>query len=444
MIRQHLAAALAGCTLLAAAPPPTLAGEPAAPRRITVNLRDVPVGDVFEMLSRNEKINVLVGKGVTGNVSVNLYNVSAEEAVRTVAEAAGYVAEQRGDTYLVVERKDAGLDGLSGNTQLRAFKVQYSNPKTVADILVKHVSRYGKITPLLERNLIVVEDQPAFVERIERLLGQVDVEPRQILIEAKILEVRLDRSEAFGVDWSKIVGGSNRSYTLGTKGLADRTSSGLFFSVVSDNLNVYLSALASKGRVNTLATPKLLALENQQAVTSIGDQTGYKVTTTINQVTTESIQFLESGVILRVTPSIDERGRILMKIHPEVSTASVNNSIPSKNSTQVNTTLIAEDGQAIFIGGLIRNSANYKRSGIPLIGELPVLGAAFSHWEDAGTSSETVVVITPHIVRTADPVVATPANLATPAASRLEDSEPPLLRSATSLQDSLEQLRPRD
>jgi type II secretory pathway component GspD/PulD (secretin) len=103
--------------------------------------------------------------------------------------------------------------------------------------------------------------------------------------------------------------------------------------------------------VHTLATPKLLALENQQAITSIGDQTGYKVTTTINQVTTESIQFLESGVILRVTPSIDERGRILMKIHPEVSTASVNNSIPSKNSTQVNTTLIAEDGQSIFIGG---------------------------------------------------------------------------------------------
>ena len=173
-----------------------------------------------------------------------------------------------------------------------------------------------------------------FQHRFQTLLQQVDVQPRQILIEAKILEVRLDRSEAFGVDWSKIVGGSDRSYTVGTRGLADRAGSGLFFSVVSDNLNIYLSALASKGRVHTLATPKLLALENQQAITSIGDQTGYKVTTTINQVTTESIQFLESGVILRVTPSIDERGRILMKIHPEVSTASVNNSIPSKNSTQ--------------------------------------------------------------------------------------------------------------
>ncbi len=204
MIRHRLATALVACALAATGQPAAFAADP-APRRITVNLRDVPVGDVFEMLSRNEKINVLVGKGVTGNVSVNLYNVSADEAVRTVAEAAGYVAERRGDTFLVVERKDAGLDGLSGNTKLRTFKVQYSNPKTVADILTKHISRYGKITPLLERNLIVVEDQPAFVDRIETLLQQVDVQPRQILIEAKILEVRLDRSEAFGVDWSKIV-----------------------------------------------------------------------------------------------------------------------------------------------------------------------------------------------------------------------------------------------
>jgi type II secretory pathway component GspD/PulD (secretin) len=436
-VNRKLAAILLAFSVLGTPSQPARAGDPDTPRRISVNLRDVPVGDVFEMLSRNEKINILVGKGITGNVSVNLYNVSAEDAVRTVAEAAGYVAEQRGSSFLVVERKDAGLDGLSGNTILRTFKVQYSNPKTVAEILIKHVSRYGKITPLLERNLIVVEDQPAFVERIEKLLEQVDLQPRQILIEAKILEIRLEQGDAFGVDWSKVVGGSDRRYTVGTKGLADRTSNGLFFSVISDNLNIYLSALSSKGRVRTLSTPKLLAMENQQAITSIGDQTGYKVTTTINQVTTESIQFLESGVILRVTPSIDERGRILMKIHPEVSTATVNNNIPSKNSTQVNTTLIAEDGQSIFIGGLIRNNSNFKRSGIPLLGEIPVIGNAFSHWEDGGVSSETVVVITPRIVREAEAMPNRPA-------ARLEDNEPPLLRSAANLEESLERLRPRD
>lgn len=437
MTRSRFAAALLAFAALGASALPAAGADPAAPRRITMTLRDVPVGDVFEMLSRNEKVNVLVGKGVAGNVSVSLHNVTTEEAVRTVAEAAGYVAELRGDTFLVLERKDAGLDGLSGNTQLRTFKVQYSDAKTVAVILTKHISRYGKITPLPERNLIVVEDQPGFLARIEQLLEQIDLPPRQILIEAKILEIRLDNNESFGVDWSKVMGGGNRSFTIGTKGLANKTSDGLFFSIVSDNLNMYLSALSSKGRVHTLSTPKLLALENQQAVTSIGDQTGYKVTTTINQVTTESIQFLESGVILRVTPSIDERGRILMKIHPEVSTASVNNNIPSKNSTQVNTTLIAEDGQSIFIGGLIRNSNNYKRAGIPLLGDIPVIGNAFSRWEDGGTSTETVVVITPRIIRDAESTTER-------AALRLQEAEPPMLRSAVKLEHTLERLRPLD
>ncbi|MBL8454433.1 MAG: hypothetical protein JNK97_16985, partial [Zoogloea sp.] len=140
---------------------------------------------------------------------------------------------------------------------------------------------------------------------------------------------------------------------------------------------------------------------------------------------------------LRVTPSIDERGRILMKIHPEVSTASVNNNIPSKNSTQVNTTLIAEDGQSIFIGGLIRNSNNYKRAGIPLLGDIPVIGNAFSRWEDGGASTETVVVITPRIVRDAEAASERPA-------ARLQEAEPPLLRSAVKLEHSLERLRPLD
>jgi type II secretory pathway component GspD/PulD (secretin) len=115
----------------------------------------------------------------------------------------------------------------------------------------------------------------------------------------------------------------------------------------------------------------------------------------------------------------------------------VNNNIPSKNSTQVNTTLIAEDGQSIFIGGLIRNSNNFKRAGIPVLGEIPVIGNAFSHWEDGGVSSETVVVITPRIVREAEALAIRPA-------ARLDDSEPPLLRSAANLEESLEKLRPRE
>jgi len=91
---------------------------------------------------------------------------------------------------------------------------------------------------------------------------------------------------------------------------------GLFYSLANKNLQLFLEAQATKNRVRTLSAPKLLAMENQEAKVVIGNSTGYLVTTTINQVTTQSVQFLESGVILRVTPSVDQLGRVMLKVHP--------------------------------------------------------------------------------------------------------------------------------
>jgi type II secretory pathway component GspD/PulD (secretin) len=170
---------------------------------------------------------------------------------------------------------------------------------------------------------------------------------------------------------------------------------------VNRNVDVYLSALSNKGRVRTLATPKLLALENQEATTNIGDKLGYRLTTTINNVTSESIQFLETGVILRVTPSVDSDGRIVLRVRPEVSSGSVSAGIPSKKTTEVSTQMVAEDGQSILIAGLIKTSEGRRRIGIPLLGDVPGIGKLFSNNETTGSSTETIVMITPRIVRDA-------------------------------------------
>lgn len=365
-------------------------------RLISLRFKDAALHEVFDVLSRHERVNILLGKGVAGNVSVSLYNVEPRQAIHTVASVAGYVVEMRGADYFIVERKDSRLAS-TANTQVRSFKVQYSNTRLVADILTKHLSPSGKITPLEERSTLVIEDQPDYLRRIERILQEIDAEPKQILIEAKILEITLDQSEVFGVDWQKIFN-ADRGNAVGTTGLAPRGIAGLFFNLVNRNLEVYLAALSSKGRVQTLSTPKLLALENQEASAVIGDRIGYRVTTTINQVTTESIQFLETGVILRVTPSVDQQGRVRMRIHPEVSSASVAGGIPSKKSTEVTTQLLCDDGQSIFIGGLIKQSTSARRSGVPVLSDVWGIGRAFSNTDESTTMTETVVIITPRIV----------------------------------------------
>jgi type II secretory pathway component GspD/PulD (secretin) len=201
---------------------------------------------------------------------------------------------------------------------------------------------------------------------------------------------------------------------------------------VNQQLDVFLSALSSQGRVHTLSTPKLLALENQEAQAVIGERVGYKVTTTINQVTTESIQFLDTGVILKVTPSVDQRGRVLLNIHPEVSSASLASGIPSKKSTEVTTQLLCEDGQSVFIGGLIKRVSSKRRTGVPVLGDLPAVGALFSSTEEIGTTTETVVVITPRVVKATQDLAAP-----IPQALDIKEGEPLRLRASRGLDSTL-------
>jgi type II secretory pathway component GspD/PulD (secretin) len=374
--------------------------------RVTLNFRESSIQEVFDVLSRKDKVNIILGKGVTGNVSVNLYNITVEEAIYRVAESAGFAVEFRNGDFFVLDHKEAGLEHPEGLMKLRTFKVQYSDPKQVADILTKYLSRYGKVTPLIDRRMIVVEDTPEFVERASKLLVELDAQPKQILIEAKVLEVTLDDGEIYGVDWSKVFGSTSGTHgSFGTNSLATGNvtggpkQAGFFFSLANKNLELFLEAQSTKNRVRTLSTPKLLAMENQEAKAVIGKSTGYKVTTTINQVTTESIQFLESGVILRVTPSVDQLGRVLLKVHPEVSSTTLNAGIPDKKSTEVTTDLLCEDGQSVFIGGLIKKTSSKDKTGVPILGDIPGIGRLFSTTTETVNNTETVVIITPKIVQ---------------------------------------------
>ncbi|VXC28209.1 conserved exported hypothetical protein [Massilia sp. 9I] len=383
------------------------AGAPATAGTNLTSLvfRDAPIAELFEMISRRERINITLGKGVTGNVAISLYDVSARQAIQAIAEAGGYQVLERERGYMIVNPAQAaqgaqGTMAAPGDRRLevKALKVQYSEPQVIAEILAKHVGMGGKVTALPLRRQIIVEDSAAGIARIESLMREIDRQPRQIMIEAKILEITLDDNQHFGVDWQKIfsANGVNR---FGTSGLAQR-GAGFVFNFVNDNVDLYLNALSNKGKVRTLATPKLLTLENQEASTNIGDKLGYRLTTTINNVTSESIEFLDTGVILRVTSAVDADGKIVMRVKPEVSSGTVLGGIPSKKTTEVSTQLVAEDGQSILIGGLIKASAGQRRTGVPLLGDVPVLGHLFSNDEQTGNLTETIVVITPRIVPT--------------------------------------------
>ena len=356
-------------------------------------VHDADVREVFETIARAHRVNVAMSDEVSGKVSVSLHDVLVDDAIDAIAQTAGFAVERRRGTYIVVAYDAVGRDHTDGATAVRSFKIQYSDPEQVKQILEKHLSRFGRITALPARSMVVVEDRPEFLARVARILEEVDRQPQQVLLEAKVLEIGLNKDDSLGVDWNALVNATGTDVTIGVRGFTSGTAPGLFFDIFGDKIEGAIEALTEEGRVRTLASPRLLAMEHEEAEVLVGERLGFRVTTTINQVTTESIQFIDSGVILRFTPSIDRQGRVLLAIHPEVSTGTITNGVPSVTTTEVTTQLLAEDGERIFIGGLIRHTASENRRGVPFVSRIPVLGLLASRNEWSHRSTETIVVV---------------------------------------------------
>lgn len=374
-----------------------LLSMPGQAENVTISVRDAGIGEVIDMIARQQRVNVLVPAKLSGNISLNLYDVPVEKALAAVANAGGFALEKRGENYFIVAHDEVGRYANGNLTELRWFELNYVDGEKVKEMVESYLSRYGKVSFIANRNLLVVEDRPEFVRRVASLLKAVDKRPRQVMIEAKILEVTLNDDENFGIDWSDLFSGQGGTGEYGTQGFtAGPDAAGFFFNMVTPNVSVALNALRDEGRLHTLSTPKLVALENQEASVVIGDRRGYQVTTTINQVTTESIEFLESGVILRVNVQIDEDERILMSVHPEVSTGTVDaNGIPSQTTTEVTTNLLIPSGETVFIGGLIKKSEVDTRRSVPGLNRIPVVRRLFTGTENSQITTETVVLITP-------------------------------------------------
>lgn len=395
-IRAARATVLATMLLLAAV---TRAQD--VEHRISMTMKDADLADVMDMISREQRVNVFVSTDSSEQVSFSLYDMSVPEAIRSIANSAGLAVEHYDDNYYIVDRDEAGKYAPDAITHVRAFELQYVDVDEIASLLDPYLSDYGEITLFTERNMFLVQDTPEFLRRISALVATIDEKPAQIMIEAKILEVTLTDEDSYGLDWSKVFNSDGGGGTFGTQGLSDPTSAGLFFDYATPDITATLNALTSQGRVRTLSTPKLLALENVESSVIVGDRRGYSVTTTINQVTTESVEFLESGVILRVTSSVDDNGQVMMDIHPEVSTGVIDplTGIPSQTTTEVKTRMIVPDSSTIFVGGLIKNRIDESKRGVPVVGRIPVVGGLFSNRQTSTTNTETVVLITPTIVR---------------------------------------------
>ena len=353
-----------------------------------------------KLLCKGRDFNLIIGEEIKGEVKVVLHDVTFEEALDAILSSGDLTYHRRGKTIFI------GTEHMES----RIYKLRYVKPSKISSLISPLLSKSGKTTTNDELMVMMVKESQQFFGPIEEIIRAVDVAPLQVLIEARILEIELSDDFALGVDWNYLqisddiqhLGGPEATASLQTQGfgnLASGGGSGLFFSFSNYNIELALDALSEKTDINTLSSPKILVINGKEAQILIGGKLGYRVLVVTETSSAETVQFLEVGVTLTIRPWITDHGDIIMEIHPEVSSGTVEVGLPTKNTTEATTELRVHDGDTALIGGLIKKSNQQTNKQVPFLGDIPFLGYLFKRKEIKEKRSEIVVLVTPRIVR---------------------------------------------
>ena len=262
-------------------------------------------------------------------------------------------------------------------------------------------------------NAIIVYGTSRQYAVIEEALRKLDVLPYQVLIEAAITEVSLTNDLRFGVQWNVQSGDSNFALGEGTTAAPGRIFPGFsyFFSNQND-ISATLNALEKRTNVKVVSAPKLLVLNNQTAALQVGDEVPISSQSAVSVQNPDSpivnsIEYRDTGVILKVTPRVNGSGLVLLDISQEVSDVSTNNTSginsPVISTRRISTSIAVQDGQVIALGGLFKDSKTFGKTGLPLLSRIPVVGGLlFGNNNNTQDRTELLVILKPRVLRTVD------------------------------------------
>jgi general secretion pathway protein D len=273
------------------------------------------------------------------------------------------------------------------------------------------------IVPDPATNSLVIRTAPPNFPVLQETIAQLDVRPAQVLLEVLIAEISLSNATQYGVNWRlftrELVSGGDPSGITSQLGptvpdSALGANGGFGLSVVSlgtVDVRAVLQALASRTNVRILSTPRVLTLNNEEARILVGSQVPFTQSTRtgLDVVVDQSVQFRNVGTQLTVVPTVNADGYVTFRILQEVSALSAQTieaalNAPVITTREAETSALVRSGKTIIIGGLIDESEQRIRSGVPILQDVPILGTLFRNESRGRTRTELAIFVTPHVV----------------------------------------------
>lgn len=446
---RHL---LAATTMLAAVLVGDARAQQPAPL-VTLAVRDESLSTLLQALAVQHRLSLVTGDQVAGKVTIQLYDVPLDDALRQILATQGLTFVKEGTFYRVLTLEQARAQELAADAfDTRVYPLNHLTTSEAQRLLQPLLSGEGKLSATTtaagsanggsssagsggttgdagsgQRQAIVVRDRGSVLANLERTLAQLDRPPVQVLLEATILSVDLGEDNRLGVDLNVLGGidfnGAGASSDLTgltgydtsggqldgrllsgqTFGFAGAPSQGLAFGFIQNNVAAFVDALERTTNATIVSNPRVVALNGEEAKIIVGGRLGYSTVTQNQTSTIEQVNFLETGTQLTFRPYLGDDGWIRMDVHPQNSAGVVDpvSGIPSESTTEITTKILMRDGQTLVLGGLIGESVTTTRDQIPLLGSLPLIGWLFGRTSDAVTRRELVILLTPHIL---DPV----------------------------------------
>ena len=446
---------------------------------VTLDFKDADIQNVLRIISYKAGVNIVTTPDVIGNITIRLVDVPWDKALDTVLKTYGFGYERQSNIIIVspldkltTQKKQEVELAQVQPTVTEVFTLKYIDAQDAKKCLDPQLSPRGKITALEmtgqagwefaatvkgesmgarkretqttmgRSKVLIVSDIPPVLDKIREVIQQIDVIPKQVLIEAKIIEVNRSKLKDIGFDWGSGSSGATSTTIfpntlttskgttdaqLGGNSLSSQIKSSVFdsasglagaypynagLSLLFQKLNgtqfsVLLHALEEDVHTNTLSSPRIMALNNQEATILIGTKYPILMTTDTGAgstaVTTVTLDYYQDiGIQLNVVPQIGADNSINMVVHPAVSsftTTLCSNSYPIIDTREAETRIFMKDGETIVIGGLLKDVKSRGKTGIPFLKDIPWLGNLFQRDTSDISKIELLVFITAHVVK---------------------------------------------